>query len=120
MPDDDSHDVPMPGSEEEDDGPPPLEGDETKKDGETAAADDPELDEALTASLVEELGRLKDTANGFFKKGENFEAVEAYDSAIDYAGKHAKTDKAKDATKALLISLHNNKAAARLKLEEWD
>ena len=78
------------------------------------------MDEALTASLAEEVERRKAAGNMHFKQGENFEAIEAYDEAIKYAEDNAKSDKAKTAVKAVLISLHSNKAAARLRREEWE
>ena len=77
-----------------------------------------DLSEALSASLVEETTRLKDAGNVHFKAGENAAAVAMYREALA-VGERADTPKAKDELKPVLISLHNNSAAAQIKLEEW-
>uniref|UniRef100_A0A7S2DGV5 Activator of Hsp90 ATPase AHSA1-like N-terminal domain-containing protein n=1 Tax=Haptolina brevifila TaxID=156173 RepID=A0A7S2DGV5_9EUKA len=78
-----------------------------------------EMDAALLASLFEEMSRLKDNGNTHFKAGANDEACKIYAEAIKQADL-ATSDKAKTEIKPLLISLNNNSAAARLKLEHWD
>ena len=84
-----------------------------------APTEDEQLTEAVIESLLEELGRLKEVGNGHFKKGENAEAISAYADAVEHANEVATSEQARDAVKPLLISLHNNSAAAQLKLEEW-
>ena len=55
------------------------------------ATEEEQMDEAVIASLLEELGRLKEAGNAHFKKGENTEAVALYRRAADlleaYQGK---------------------------------
>ena len=96
--------------------PDPTDPDE-KEEAKTGAEQEEEaLSEAMMQSMLEETTRLKDVGNASFKAGDNAAAIASYDEALAVAA-GATTDAAKELLKPVLISLHNNSAAAWIKLE---
>ena len=79
-----------------------------------------ELDSALVASLFEECSRIKDAGNTLFKAGDNAAAIVKYQEAITMSDGATLSDEAKETMKPVLLSLHNNSAAAHVKLEHWE
>lgn len=102
--------------EDSDDGFPDPVGDD---DEEPAKTETEQLSEAMIESLLEELGRLKDAGNSYFKAGANEDAVSAYADAVKMSKDGGDAENFQDAVKPILLSLHNNSAAAQLKLEAW-
>ena len=110
-------------NDEDDDGfPDPVDPTEEAEEAKKPTGDEAEataLSEALVQSMFEETTRLKDAGNSKFKAGDNVSAIATYNDALGVAD-GATTDSAKDMLKPVLISLHNNSAAAHIKLEAWE
>jgi hypothetical protein len=95
--------------------------DPTDDNGEIREQEDTEEEAAAkAAALLEELSALKDEGNAHFKAGANGDAVAVYERAINAASLRATSDEAKETVKPVLVSLHSNLAAARLRLENWE
>jgi tetratricopeptide (TPR) repeat protein len=111
-------------NEDDDDGfPDPVDPEEEaaeakKKTG--AEQEEEQLSAAMAQSLLEDATRLKDAGNALFKAGDNAAAIATYDEALNAVKDAPTSNEAKELLKPVLISLHNNSAAAQIKLEAWE